>query len=206
MIGGQGSVIKMNRLINRIYKVIDKRWIFTSILFVMLLLAAGHWPLTTDVYAAPLTDESTLDLGPTKAPQAVDEGPTLFASMIKLFSGLAVVIAVLLVTYYFVREYLGKMNKVSGKGKLINVIATHYLAPKKSVMLIDVAGERLVIGVGDEINLLARIENTDVGAYGTTPPQGSGFSDAMKTATERKSSLGVVDSIKERLESLKGKR
>lgn len=206
MIGGQGSVIKMNRLINRIYKVIDNRWIFTSILFVILLLATGHLPLTTDVYAAPLTDESSLDLGPTKAPHAADAGPTLFASMIKLFSGLAVVIAVLLVTYYFVREYLGKMNKVSGKGKLINVIATHYLAPKKSVMLIDVAGERLIIGVGDEINLLARIENTDAGAYGNTPSQGSGFSDVLKMATEREGSLGVVDSIKERLENLKGKR
>ncbi len=196
----------MNRLINRINKVMDKRWIFTSILFVILLLATGHWPLTTDVYAAPLTDESTIDLGPTKAPQAIDAGPTLFASMIKLFTGLAVVIAVLLVTYYFVREYLGKMNKVSGKGKLINVIATHYLAPKKSVMLIDVAGERLVIGVGNEINLLARIDNTDGGAYGNTPAQRSGFSDALKMATEREGSLGVVDSIKERLESLKGKR
>lgn len=196
----------MNRLINRINKVMDKRWIFTSILFVMLLLATGHWPLTTEVYSAPLTDESTLDLVINKAPQAADAGPTLFASMIKLFSGLAVVIGVLLVAYYFVREYLGKMNKVSGKGKLINVIATHYLAPKKSIMLIEVGGERLVIGVGNEINLLARIENTDSGAYDNASPQGAGFSDVLKTATEREGSLGVVDSIKERLESLKGKR
>lgn len=184
----------------------DKRWIFTSILFVMLLLAAGHWPLTIDVYAAPLTDESTLDLATNKATQDADGGPTLFASMIKLFSGLTVVLGVLLVIYYFVRGHLSKMNKVSGKGKLINVIATHYLAPKKSVMLIDVAGERLVIGVGDEINLLARIENTDIGVYGNSPLQGPGFSDLLKTATERESSLGVVDSIKERLENLKGKR
>lgn len=187
----------MNRLINRINKVMDKRWIFTSMVFAMLLLATGHWPLTTEAYAAPLTDESTLNIGINKAPQAMDAGPSLFASMVKLFSGLAVVIGVMLVVYYFIREHFHKINKVSGKGKLINVVATHYLAPKKAVMLIEVAGECLVVGVGEEINLLARIENLN---------QESGFSDALKEATDREGSLGVIDSIKERLESLKGKR
>lgn len=192
------------RMRNRIKRKRLTSYVLRLIFF--FLLFTVHCSLFTVSYAAPLTDESSLDLVINKAPQAVDAGPTLFASMIKLFSGLAVVIGVLLVAYYFAREYLGKMNKVSGKGKLINVIATHYLAPKKSIMLIEVAGERLVIGVGNEINLLARLENTDSGAYDDASLQGSGFSDVLKTATEREGSLGVVDSIKERLESLKGKR
>ncbi len=187
----------MTKLSYMIDRVMGKKWIFISVLFAVLSLTPYPLILNPEVYAAPLTDESTLELGPDKAPQAAAAGQTLFASMVKLFSGLAVVIGVLLVVYYFIREHFGKINKVSGKGKLINVVATHYLAPKKAVMLIEVAGECLVVGVGEEINLLARIENLN---------QGPGFSDALKEATERESSLGVIDSIKGRLESLKGKR
>lgn len=187
----------MNRLSYMIDRVMGKGWIFTSVLFAVLFLTPYPLPLNPEVYAAPLTDESTLNIGINKAPQAMDAGPSLFASMVKLFSGLAVVIGVMLVVYYFIREHFHKINKVSGKGKLINVVATHYLAPKKAVMLIEVAGECLVVGVGEEINLLARIENLN---------QESGFSDALKEATGREGSLGVIDSIKERLESLKGKR
>lgn len=187
----------------------DKRWIFTSIFFVMLLLATGHWPLTTEVYAA-LTDESPLNLKTGDVQQQTGEAPGLIASFVKLFAGLAVVLGVMLIVYRFARERVNKINALSGKGKLINVIATQYLAPKKAVMLIEVAGERLVVGVGEEINLLARIEDISeesrVGAYGHTPDQEAVFSDALKTASEKENPLGIIDSIKEKLEMLKGKR
>lgn len=200
---------KMNRSISRFNKGMDKRWIFTSIFFVMLLLATGCWPLATEVYAA-LTDESPLNLKAGDVRQQTGEAPGLIPSFVKLFAGLAVVLGVMLIVYRLARERLNKVNAFSGKGKLINVVATQYLAPKKAVMLIEVAGERLIVGVGEEINLLARIEDISeesrVGAYGHTPGQEPVFSDAMKTASEKENSLGVIDSIKEKLEMLKGKR
>lgn len=179
------------------------------VLFIFFLLLTLHSSLPTEVHAA-LTDESTLNLKVGDVQQQTGEAPGLISSFVKLFAGLAVVLGVMLIVYRFAKERLNKSNAFSGKGKLINVIATQYLAPKKAVMLIEVAGERLVVGVGEEINLLARIEDISeesrVGAYGHTPGQEPVFSDTLKTASEKENPLGVIDSIKEKLEMLKGKR
>lgn len=193
----------MSRLINRINEVMSNKWVLSSISFVILLLATCHWPLTTEVSAA-LTDESTLNLKAGDAQQQTGEAPGLIASFVKLFAGLAIVLGVMLIVYRFAKERLSKANAFSGKGKLINVIATQYLAPKKAVMLIEVAGERLVVGVGEEINLLARIEDVDQEAG--AGDQGTDFSEALQAASARDGFPGVIDSIKEKLERLKGKR
>lgn len=191
---------------------VRKQWLVTGklmILFIFFLLLTLHSSLLTEVYAT-LTDESTLNLKAGDLQQQTGEAPGLISSFVKLFAGLAVVLGVMLIAYRFAKERLNKANAFSGKGKLINVIATQYLAPKKAVMLIEVAGERLVVGVGEEINLLVRIEDISeesrVGTYGHTPGQEPVFSDALKTASEKGNPLGVIDSIKEKLEMLKGKR
>jgi flagellar biosynthetic protein FliO len=51
----------------------------------------------------------------------------------------------------------------AGKGRLVKVLASHYLGVKKSITVVQVPGSILVLGVGDsQINLLSRIEDPEV--------------------------------------------
>jgi flagellar biogenesis protein FliO len=52
---------------------------------------------------------------------------------------------------------------LSQKGKMIEVVSTHHLGPKKSIAVVRVAGRMLVLGISAEsINLITRIENSGV--------------------------------------------
>ena len=49
-------------------------------------------------------------------------------------------------------------NTAFGGGNLVQVLSTSFLAPKKNIALVEVAGEILVLGVSDQnISLLTSI-------------------------------------------------
>jgi flagellar biogenesis protein FliO len=58
-------------------------------------------------------------------------------------------------------------GKLGAKGKLIEVVSTHHLGPKKSIAVVKVAGRTLVLGVtNDSINLISQIGGGD--SFGDT--------------------------------------
>jgi len=60
-----------------------------------------------------------------------------------------VIVAILLATsYYFVRKYKFS-NKINKSNMQIKVLSQHYLGPKKSLAIVHVAGESILIGVTD---------------------------------------------------------
>lgn len=89
--------------------------------------------------------------------QADTTGQTSFgnpvATVLKLFLflGIIVVLAVLSI------RYLAKRTQVAQKGG-IQVVAARQVAPNRSVQVIDVQGKRYLIGVGDQVTLLAEME------------------------------------------------
>ena len=88
--------------------------------------------------------------------------PTLFSSSIRVVTALMIVLSLMLITYYFVKKYLLKDGSLLGMDKQIKVLSTTYIAPKKSINLVEVAGEILVLGVtAANINLLTKIENKE---------------------------------------------
>ena len=180
-----------------------RRRVFT-VFPILFLLFTIHFSLFTTVHAAPLTEESPLNFQAENPRKVTDEGNGLYTSFAKLFAGLAVVIGIMLIVYHFAKERLGKSGVIAGKGKMINVVASHYLSPKKAVMVLEVAGEYLVVGVGEEINLLTRI-----GDGGQEPVSGgkrTDFAQYLKNASSSEGSTGIIESIKLRVERLKGKK
>jgi flagellar biogenesis protein FliO len=203
--------VRSEELKGKRQKVKDKMGHLRLTIFILFTF---YFSLFTASHAAPLTDESTLNFKAGETYQQKDEGAGLVAPFVKLFAGLAIVLGVMLIVYRIAKERLPRSDVLSGKGKLVNVVATQYLAPKKAVMVIEVAGERLVVGVGEEINLLARLEDAEfgagrresgVGTYGHTPLQKPDFKEHLETASSGAYS-GVIDSVRERLERMKGKR
>lgn len=63
---------------------------------------------------------------------------------------------------------LGKLGtSMGGKGKMIEVVATHYLGPKKSIAMVRIQGRMLVLGCTQEsINLISEFRADENGGVG----------------------------------------
>lgn len=174
-------------------------------LFVVISLFAFNFSFLTVSHAAPLTDGSVLQMKNEKIPMPGNEGPSIFMSFVRLVSGLAIILGLILLVYYFINERIKKTGGIPGKGKIINIISTHYLAPKKAIMLIEVAGEYLLLGVGDEINFLTKIENLE-GVVDSANSGQSEFTTYLKAASGNDRLTSVVSSISSTIERLREKR
>lgn len=85
-------------------------------------------------------------------------GPDLLFSSLKMLAALALVLAIMVGCFYIFKKTLGHKLGLSGKNRLIRVISTVYIGPKKSITLVEVAGETLVLGIsGDQMTLLSKM-------------------------------------------------
>ncbi len=87
----------------------------------------------------------------------------LFSSTVKMLSALCIVLALIVLLYYLLNRFFPGEKGFGGNGKLIKIIATDYLGPKKSVLIVEVAGEFLVLGSTNyTISLLGKIEQKEI--------------------------------------------
>ena len=82
--------------------------------------------------------------------------PDLIPSFLKMASALAVTLGIMLITIYLLKKAMKRTGVVNDG--LMKILSTQYLGPKNSIMLIDVLGDILVIGVSsNQISLLTKI-------------------------------------------------
>ena len=82
----------------------------------------------------------------------------LISSGFKMIMTLSLVLGLIFVLFFGFKKYVLKNTVFGGGGKLINILSTNFLAPKKNIALVEVAGEILVLGVSDQsISLLTSI-------------------------------------------------
>lgn len=74
---------------------------------------------------------------------------SLIASFLKMIFALAVVLGLLIGVMYFVKAFMQQTNSVSD-GQLINIISSKYLGPKNRIILIEVLGQLLVVGISNQ--------------------------------------------------------
>ena len=87
--------------------------------------------------------------------------PDVYTVALKMFGSLGLVLMILFGFFYGLRRF-SQRDVLGSKGKLIQVLATHYLGGKKSIAIFKVPGTFLVVGVSnDRINLLARFKEED---------------------------------------------
>lgn len=86
-------------------------------------------------------------------------------SPIRAIASLAVVLALILGGAYLFKKYgqnSALLGKIKRNGKMIEVIATQSLGPKRSIAVVKVAGRILVLGVASEsISLISEIDSED---------------------------------------------
>ena len=84
------------------------------------------------------------------------------ASLLKMISALAVVLGVMLGGLWAVRKLMKKTGTGVDDGQKIRVLSTRYLGPKSSIMLLDVLGNVIVVGVtGTQISMLTTISDEE---------------------------------------------
>ena len=114
-------------------------------------------------------------LTPAVAGAAGGGGPDLAASLAQTVGSLILVVGIILVIYYLV----GRFMKVpqGGAFRYIRVVETRYLAPKKSLVLVEVGGEYLLLSSSGEgvsfikqVEMLEEIEVVDEHGYATLIP------------------------------------
>jgi len=89
--------------------------------------------------------------------------PDLFFMTVKMFSVLAVVIGIILFCLNLLKKYMPQGNMLFSEKKCMKIVETLYLGPKKSVVLLKVASEYVLLGVSaNEINYLKDVEFSDL--------------------------------------------
>ena len=137
----------------------------------------------------------------------------MIPSGMKMISMFAVVLGLMFLIFFGFKKYVLKNTAFGGGNKLVNVLGTWFLGPKKNIALVEVAGEILVLGMSqDNITLLSsiideekieEIKNTSVkgksGLGWKTAPVGekSTRSVATQAAAQFSSYLSKYSSSKE---------
>ena len=85
---------------------------------------------------------------------------SFFPALLKMFFALAIVIGLLVATMYVLRRYLSHSPSGSRDGSLIQIIATRYLGPKCSILMVEVLGKVIVLGLtSGQMTVLTTIDD-----------------------------------------------
>ena len=121
----------------------------------------------------------------------------LVPSSMKMFSMLALVLGVIFLLFFGFKKFVLKNTVFGGGEKLVTVLGSGFLGPKKNIVLVEVAGEVLVLGMSqDHIALLTTItdpekieEIKDTGGKGGS---GLNWNQANRQSEKTAASVGKV--------------
>jgi flagellar biosynthetic protein FliO len=120
----------------------------------------------------------------------------LIPSGLKMVSMLSVVLGIMFLLFFGFKKYVLKNTMFGGGEKLVHVLGSGYLGPKKNIVLVEVAGELLVLGMSqNNISLLTNIVDPEKieeikskggkGGSGLNWNMGSNPSEGDKTSVEK---------------------
>ncbi len=145
------------------------------------------------VTARAALDESQIPLSIETSKKSVDSTPT----STRLFLTGFILCAILGATYYLVRKYK-LSNSINKSNTKIKVLSQHYLGPKKSLAIIHVAGESMLIGITDQnISMIKSLSLIDDEVPAELPQN---FSETLQMKSERPAGATAKLTISEELE------
>ena len=106
----------------------------------------------------------------------------VWESAARTAAALAVVLALMGLVAWGAKRLLGAWGRMAGPAPLVQVLACGPIAPKKSIALVSVAGEYLIVGLtADQMVPLGRIDDPQrvqgvLAAAGESGPSSAAFS------------------------------
>ena len=121
----------------------------------------------------------------------------------KMISSLALVIGLMFIIFYGFKKLVLKNGLMGGNTNAIKVLGTGVLGSKKSVALVEVAGEVLVLGISDDrISLLSKIEDKEKIEELKTAPTPSITSVWNKTQKQKPKPIVAENKIEKKKEKM----
>ena len=106
--------------------------------------------------------------------------PEFTATLLKMLGFLLLMAGGAAGVLFLFKRATRSAGPASGR-QLINVLSTRPLAPKKSIALIQVPGDILVVGIaGDNLTLLSKIEDRELVAELSAQPTPPAFSNLLQ--------------------------
>lgn len=100
-----------------------------------------------------------------------------------MLGALAIVIAMMIGTAYVLKKYFYRSPETAGGNPMIHILSDRYLGPKSSILLVDVLGQVMLLGVSA----------TQISALGTiTDPEAL---ENLKTIRLQPRALPISESI-----------
>lgn len=86
-------------------------------------------------------------------------GMSLFGSFLQMALALLVVVGLILIVYYATTRLMKSVPSFGQVGRLIRVLEVRALGPRKSLLLVEVGGEYLLLASTDnQLNLIKKID------------------------------------------------
>lgn len=115
---------------------------------------------------------------PEKTAPLPNVGST-YENIVQAIVAFVIVIVLILV----VIRFLARRANITQRGD-IRVVAARQLAPNRSVQVVDVHGRKFLLGVGNDITLLADVTD-EMGDSMTNPEVELGFASSLSSAVEQ---------------------
>jgi len=75
---------------------------------------------------------------------------SFFPALLKMISALALVLGIMIGLAFLVRRFFQQTGMATPDGSAITILTVKYLGPKSSIMIVDILGEVVVIGVSNQ--------------------------------------------------------
>jgi flagellar protein FliO/FliZ len=113
-----------------------------------------------------------------------------FPSFVKILFALAVVLGLMVGAVYLMRRFLNQPSSGHRGGSLIQVVSTRYLGPKSSILLVDVLGKGIVLGLSNgQMTLLTAIDDGQalekMKTFRQSEPSNPVLADFLKRYTDK---------------------
>lgn len=90
------------------------------------------------------------------------ETASFLSSLLKMVFSLAIVLGMMIGAMYFIKKLLHNAIPAIDRGSMIKILANRYLGPKSSIMVVDVAGQIIVVGLSNQqMTVLTTISDKD---------------------------------------------
>jgi len=141
---------------------------------------------------APAVDSTSAAAAPTTTPVGGGAGSATL-SIIKMLAALAVVIGCIYLAIYLLKKLMARRQQAGSADRILQILETAWIDPKKSLSLVRVADKAVLIGVTDnQISVLTELdpEKTQALAAACAHADRGNFSGFLKAASDKWKGLG----------------
>lgn len=75
---------------------------------------------------------------------------SFFPALLKMIAALALVLGIMIGLAFLVRRFFQQTSLTTPDGSAINILTVKYLGPKSSIMIVDILGQAVVIGMSNQ--------------------------------------------------------